>query len=360
MRSGVLANNNQLMKRRFFLKMVGGVAGGVAAGVAPAFIRAEPVIAVDRGMPQRALGRTGMKVSIVCFPGFGLRQQPQENCNAAVADAFKRGLNFLDVAPAYANGECEEKLGVALQGHDRSSYYLACKTKMRDQEGCRRELERSLHRLKTDYFDIYQLHHLVQPADVKKALSPGGAMETILKAKEEGKVRFVGFSAHTTKAALEALHGFPFDSVMFPINYVEYFTRGFGKEVLDLAREKGAAVLSIKPMNAGAPKSGEKLAHPWWYRSLEDQEEINMAWRFTLSLPGVVTGIPPAFLDLTERAITAGHAYKPVTEQDTRKLQEMAAGQGSIFKREEDSVAMGKHYESPYPHHAHEPDGMWS
>jgi predicted aldo/keto reductase-like oxidoreductase len=349
------------MKRRFFLKMVGGIAGGVAAGVAPGFVRAEPVISVNRGMPLRALGRTGLQVSIVCFPGFALRQQPQEKCTAAVEDALRRGLNFLDVAPAYANGECEEKLGAALQGQDRSRYYLACKTKMRERDGCRQELERSLRRLKTDYFDVYQLHHLVQPAEVKKALGPGGAMETILKAKEEGKVRFIGFSAHTTKAAVEALQSFPFDTVMFPINYVEYFTRGFGKEVLALSKEKGAAVLAIKPMNAGAPRQGEKQQHPWWYRTLEDQEEINMAWRFTLSLPSVVTGISPAFLDLADKSITAGHAYQPVTEGDTRKLQEMAAGQGSIFKREEDSVAQGRPYQSPYPDHPHESDGgMWA
>jgi aryl-alcohol dehydrogenase-like predicted oxidoreductase len=350
------------MKRRSFLKMVGGVAGGMAAGVAPEFVQAEPVVSVHRGMPQRLMGRTGLKVSIVCFPGFGLRQQSQENCNAAIKEALERGVNFFDVAPAYGkDGECEEKLGVALQGHERSSYYLACKTKMRDHDGCREELERSLKRLKTDHFDLYQLHHLVQPADVKTALGPGGAVETILKAKEQGKVRFIGFSAHTTKAALEALNGFPFDTVMFPISYAEFYTRGFGKEVLSLAREKGAGVLAIKPMNAGAPKSGDKLQHPWWYKTLEEQEDINMAWRFTLSLPGVVTGIPPAFLDLTQRAITAGHAFRPVTEADALKLQEMAAGQGSIFKREEDSVAMGNHYESPYPHHPEEGEhGMWS
>jgi predicted aldo/keto reductase-like oxidoreductase len=145
------------------------------------------------------------------------------------------------------------------------------------------------------------------------------------------------------------------------MNYVEYYTRGFGKEVLEAAREKGAAVLAIKPMNAGAPKPGETLKHQWWYRSLEEQEEINLAWRFSLSLPGVVTGFAPSWLDLVEKAITAGQAYSPATEADREKLQAMAAGQGSLFKREEDSVALGKIYESPYPHRPHECDpGLWA
>lgn len=349
------------MKRRFFLKVVGGLAGGVAAGMGPGLGQAEPVVEVDRGMPRRTLGRTGLKISIVGFSGFALKDESAERCHAAVHRAFERGVNYYDVAPAYANGECENKLGVAWQGLDRSQFYLACKTKMRDAEGCRQELERSLARLKTDHFDLYQLHHLVQPADVRKALGPGGAMETILKAKERGQVRFIGFSAHTTKAALEALRLFPFDSVMFPMNYVEYYTRGFGKEVLETAREKGTAVLAIKPMNAGAPKPGETLKHQWWYRSLEEQDEINLAWRFSLSLPGVVTGFAPSWLDLVEKAITAGHAYRPATDADRERLQAMAAGQGSLFKREEDSVALGKVYQSPYPHRPHECDpGLWA
>lgn len=352
---------SELMKRRSFLKTVGGIAGTVAAGIAPDFALAEPVVGVEKNMPLRTLGRTGLKVSIVGFSGLALREDPQDRCTAGVHKAFERGLNYYDVAPAYADGVCENKMGVALQGLDRSRLYLACKTKMRDREGCQRELERSLTRLKTDYFDVYQLHHLVQPADVKKALGPGGAMEAVLKAKEKGQVRFIGFSAHTTKAALEAMRLFKFDTVMFPINYVEYYTRDFGKDVLNTAREQGAAVLAIKVMHAGAPKSGEKLAHPWWYRSLETQEDINMAWRFSLSLPGVVTGFAPAYPDLVERAISAGHAFSPATDADRAKLQAMAAGQGSIFKREEDSVLTGKLYQPPYPHRPHEMDPeMWA
>jgi predicted aldo/keto reductase-like oxidoreductase len=350
------------MKRRSFLKAVGGIAGTVAAGVAPTLSRAEPIIAVEQGMPKRVLGRTGLKASIVGFSGLALRENSQERCNDAVRHAFERGVNYFDVAPAYGkDGECETKLGPALQQLNRQQLYLACKTKKRDKEGCREELERSLVRLKTDYFDVYQLHHLVRPAEVQQAFGPGGAMETILKAKEKGQIRFIGFSAHTTKAALEALRSFDFDTVMFPINYVEYFTRDFGKEVLKAAGEKKAAVLAIKPMHSGAPKQGEEMKHPWWYRSLEEQEEINMAWRFSLSLPGVVTGFAPGYLDLVDRAITAGHSYRPATEADHTKLQAMAAGQGSIFKREEDSVAMGRGYESPYPHRPHEHDPeMWA
>ena len=347
------------MKRRSFLKVMGGVAGGAVLGIRPALVsEAEAAAAKTGEMHKRVLGRTGFKVSVVGFSGLGLMHYDQERCNAEVHNAFDRGLNYYDVAPAYGkDGDCEIKMGAALQGLDRSRYFLACKTKKRDAAGCREELERSLQRLKTDHFDVYQMHHLVKPEDVKTSLSPGGALEMMLQAKKEGKIRAIGFSAHTTKAALAALRGFAFDTVMFPVNYVEYYTRGFAKDVLALAKEKGAAVLSIKTMHSGAwPKDAERT-RKWWYRPLEQQDDINLAYRWTLSLPGVVMGFPPGWMDLQEKAIGAGIAYRPATEADAKKLEAMAKDCGSIFKREEDLVA----YHSPYPHHPHECcEGEWA
>ncbi|HWH71891.1 MAG TPA: aldo/keto reductase, partial [Candidatus Sulfotelmatobacter sp.] len=180
------------MKRRTFLMTVGGAAGVAALGIPQIFAADEPMERVA-GLPRRALGRTGQKLSVVGFPGLALVHYEQEKCTTAIHDAFERGVNYYDVAPAYGNGQCETKMGIGLQGMDRSKYFLACKTKKRDKEGARQELEQSLKLLKTDHFDLYQLHHLVQPAQVKQILGPGGAMETLLKAKEEGKIKYIGF-----------------------------------------------------------------------------------------------------------------------------------------------------------------------
>jgi predicted aldo/keto reductase-like oxidoreductase len=331
------------MKRRAFLRLATGAAG-TATLASRTF--AEPD---TETLPRRKLGRTGFDVSIVGFAGFALKSDKQPLCTAAVRKALQRGVNYLDVAPAYGRGTCETKLGVALEGVDRDSYYLACKTKRRDRDGAREELERSLKVLKTDHFDVYQLHHLSRPDDVDKALGPGGCMETILKAKEEGKVRAIGFSAHTTKAAMKALKAFSFDTVMFPINYVEYYERGYGKDVLALAREKGTAVLAIKVMSAGGWPKGQPRSRKWWYRPLEDQGLIDLAFRWSLSHPGVVTGFSPAWLDLQAKAATAGIAYRPVDDADAEKLRKMAKGVGTLFKREEDRVAIGRTPWSPYP-----------
>lgn len=338
------------MKRRTFLRTVGGAAGALALGGEWAQARD-----ASQTMPRRILGRTGWDVSVVPFSGFALTRDEQPVCTAAVREALDLGVNYFDVAPAYGDGTCENRLGAALQGVNRDSYRLACKTNSRDRDGARSELERSLTRLHTDYFDVYQLHHLSRMEDVHRAFGPGGAMETVEAAQKQGTIRAVGFSAHTTPAALEAMKLFQFDTVMFPINFVEYFTLGFGKEVLDLAAQQGASVLSIKTMNAGAWSEGAERTRPWWYRPLEDQEEINLAYRWTLSLPGVVMGFPPAWLDLQAKAIQAGYALRPADEADGERLRTMALGRGSIFERERARVARGHSPDSPYPHHPEQP-----
>jgi len=329
------------MKRRSFLKKVGALAGACTFGMRSA--TAQEARGTRRGrrqngpLPRRALGRTGEKLSIVGFPGLSLSHYEQPECNAGIVRAFERGVNYYDVAPAYGrNGECEIKMGIGLQAIPRDKIFLACKTKERTKDGARKELERSLTRLKTDHFDLYQMHCFYHPInDVEKAFGPDGAMETILKAKEEGKIRYIGFSAHTTKAAIAAMKTYKFDTVMFPINFVEYYNFGFGKEVCELAAEQGAGVLAIKTTSGGAWKKGEERPRKWWYRTLEERDEIRMALRFTLSQPQVVAGITPSFLDLLDRAIDVAQPDRPITKEELAKLEEMANTRGSVFLPEQ-------------------------
>lgn len=344
------------MKRRTFIQLVGGAAGASVSGVERLLADFKPADDITRrvaGLPRRILGRTQQEISIVGFPGLALARESQESANAAVKRAFERGLNYYDVAPAYGkDGECEIKLGVALQALDRRQFFLSCKTKARDQAGARAELQRSLERLKTDHFDLYQLHHLVTVDEVKRALGPGGAIETLRAAREEGKTKWLGFSAHSTKAAVAALRGFDFDTVMFPISFAEYYLRDFGREVIDLAAEKGAVVIAIKPMSMGAWPQGMTRTRDWWYRSTETPEEIALALRFSLSLKGVIAGIPPSFVELLDRAITAAGSYQPATTADKDQLRELAAKCQSIFIREDTQAEGTAKLEGlPYPDH---------
>lgn len=326
------------MKRRHFLSVTASAAAaGCALSLEQILAASQPDPTVEKvaGLPRRQLGRTGRSVSIVTFPGLALNRAEQEHCNTAVRQAFDQGVNFFDVAPAYGDGVCETRLGIALRGVDRDQIFLACKTKKRDAAGVRAELENSLKQLQTDHFDLYQMHHLVTGAEVRQALGPGGALEAIVQAREQGKIKHIGFSAHTTKAALAVMEGFRFDTVMFPINFAEYLNRGFGKEVLERAKAHGAGVIAIKPMSRGAWPADVPRTRNWWYRSTESPEEVALSLRFAWSQPGVATGVPPSFLDLLDKAIVAAKDDRPVTAAELVRLQELAAGAGSLFAHEE-------------------------
>lgn len=337
--------------RRDFLKFVGATAGAAALSESEllAALRPAPVQETVAGMPRRTLGRTGRSVSIIGFPGLALSQKEydQARCTKALHDVFDRGMNYFDVAPAYGRGVCETRMGIGLQGIDRGQIFLACKTNKRDKETSLRELEHSLKELKTDYFDLYQLHHLRTPEEVKQVLGPNGALETFVKAKEQGKVRHLGFSAHTTVAALDAMNGFQFDTVMFPINFVDYFVHGFGKEVMELANKQGAGLISIKVMSHGAWPQGSERSREWWYRCTETQQEVARAVRWTLSLKGLVAGIPPSWLDLVDQAIDAAKSYQPATENDAKELQQLAASLLPLFRQTEGQAAL-EYPDCPY------------
>lgn len=324
------------MDRRSFLKMVGGSAAMTALGrrIAGA-VESEQSGEPKEGepLPKRALGRTGENISIIGFGGLSLRAEEQARANDAVAFAMDRGVNYFDVAPAY--GDAEEKMGTALEGK-RAGVFLSCKTGRRDKEGSRLELERSLKRLKTDHLDLYQLHHLRTKEETEKAVGLGGALETFLEAKKKGQVRFLGFSAHTMKAALFAMEKFPFDTIMFPINFGEFLVTGFGPPVVKTAHEKSMGIIAIKPMYAGLwPEGAKRPAPKWWYKPLFEREQIDLGLRFTLSQPGLTTAIPPSDLDLLRTAIEVAPKYRPLTDAERKKIGDMTKGFISHFAGEE-------------------------
>lgn len=338
------------MKRRTFLKTVSTAAGGIAVGLRPAFADpADPsrqLLPHASGMPRRILGRTGQAVSIIGYPGLALAKGPQDVGTASLHAAFKQGVNYFDVAPAYGNGDAEIKMGEAMVGLPREQIFLSCKTRQRSATGAREELERSLKRLRTDHFELYQLHVMSTKADVNEVFGPGGAMETLVKARQEGKVRWLGFSAHTKEAALACLRQFKFETVMYPVNFIEHYTHKFDPEVLTLCRQEGAAVIAIKPISAGGWKRGEtKTRNNWWYKVLEEQAEIDQAIRFALSLDPVVTALPTSFVDLTERSIKAGLGYRPASAADLDSLRMLAEKYTPLFPRNPSWVNVAPHGE---------------
>ena len=149
-------------------------------------------------MEYRTLGKTGQKLSVIGFGGIVVSETSPEEAARLVASAVARGVNYFDVAPSY--GDAEEKLGPALKPH-RDAVFLACKTQCRDADGATAELDASLKMMHTDHFDLYQLHAMTKMEDVETVLGPGGALEAFQRARDAGKVRYLGFSAHSAEAA---------------------------------------------------------------------------------------------------------------------------------------------------------------
>jgi predicted aldo/keto reductase-like oxidoreductase len=277
-------------------------------------------------MLRRPYGKTGVELSILGLGGIVVASLPQEEASRIVAEAVARGVNYFDVAPTYA--DAEERLGPALEPF-RKEVFLACKTAERDRESSARDLETSLQRLRTDHVDLYQLHGLSSMEDVETAFGPGGAMETFEAAKRDGKARFLGFSAHSVDAALAALDRYPFDSVLFPFNFVCWYG-GFGAQVMEAAKDSGAARLALKAV-ARTNWPGEERKHPkCWYEPYDAPELAALAFRWTLSQE-VTAAVSPGQHELFPMMMDIADSFIPIIEEEEQGLRELAAPLTPIF-----------------------------
>jgi len=280
-------------------------------------------------MDKRKLGKTGEEISMVGFGGIVVRNETPEAAKRFVAMAVEeRGVNYFDVAPTYGNAE--ERLGPALEPH-RDSVFLACKTGKRDAKGAEEELHSSLKRLRTDHFDLYQLHSVASMDDVEQITAPGGALETFIKAREKGLTRFLGFSAHSEEAAMELMDRFAFDTMLFPFNWVCWHQGNFGHKVLEKAHKEGLGILAIKALAKRRWKEDEK--RNWnkvWYSPVDTFEEASLALRFTLSKP-ITAAVSPSHVEFLWWACDAADKFAPLSEEEAKEVAERSAGLEPIF-----------------------------
>jgi predicted aldo/keto reductase-like oxidoreductase len=250
-----------------------------------------------------------------------------------VAQAVDRGINYFDVAPFYGNAE--QRLGPALKPY-RQDCFLACKTLERDATGAAKELKQSLKLLKTDHFDLYQLHALTDVEEVEQAFGPGGAMETFLKAQKDGKIRYIGFSAHSEEAAHAAMDRFDFDSILFPLSFTAWVKGKFGPSVYRRAKKAGQGILALKAMMHGNwPKDTKESERPWqkaWYEPFDEIDRAALGLRFTLHLP-VDALIPPGHWELFKLALDLAQAgaLVPLSENEQKLIRRIARKSDPLF-----------------------------
>jgi aryl-alcohol dehydrogenase-like predicted oxidoreductase len=280
-------------------------------------------------MQRRALGRTGVMLSVVGFGGILAKDESPVEASRLVGYAIDRGINYFDVAPSYGNAE--ERLGPALAPH-RAAVFLACKTQKRSKAGAAAELRESLRRLGTDHVDLYQHHAVTTLDEVEQILGPGGAMEAFVEARAQGLIRWIGFSAHSDRAALELLERFPFDSVLFPLNWVTWHQGRFGPRVVEAATLRGAGILALKSLGRRRLGEGEaRVRAKCWYVPVDSYDEASLALRFTLSLP-VTAAVSPGHTDLFTWMCDAADRFVPLTSDEAAALAVRSAEFVPIFR----------------------------
>ncbi len=277
-------------------------------------------------METRRLGRTGQMSSIVAFGGFALFRAGQKEADAALEMALAAGINHIDVSPVY--GQAEERIGSWLKRHGKQ-FFIGCKTHERERAGARESLRRSLETLHIDAFDLFQLHGVDSTAVLDIALGPGGAMEAILEARDEGLLRFIGITGHNPPLQNEALGRFDFDTVMFPLNRVHAAHptdwNAF-RPLLATARSRDTGVMAIKSVAKRAWETRDPASHPYqtWYEPYDKAEEIEQSLRYTLS-QAITLAVLPGELKLWPRIIAAARRFKPMDAKEQQKAIAAAA-----------------------------------
>jgi aryl-alcohol dehydrogenase-like predicted oxidoreductase len=274
-------------------------------------------------------GSTNHQSSRLIFGAAALGSTRQEVADRIIAQVVAAGINHFDTAASY--GDSELRLASFLGSH-RSEVFLATKTGERTGSAARAELERSLTRLGVDQIDLIQLHNLVEDDEWAVAHGPGGVVQAMAQARDEGLVRFIGVTGHGLRIPgmhVRSLAEFPFDSVLFPYNYallgIEAYRRNV-EALIALCEERSVATQTIKSV-ARRRWTDDTERHFSWYQPLSDEGAIERAVRFVLARPGLFlnTSSDARLLSAIVATATSSLAMVP---PDTADLQADVASQG--------------------------------
>ncbi len=265
-------------------------------------------------VPKKPLGKTGVQVSALGLGGYHLGSaETDQAVNEIVAKAIDHGVSFFDNAWEYHDGLSEERLGKALKGK-RDQVFVMTKvcTHGRDKKVAIRMLEESLRRLQTDHLDLWQIHEVVYDNDPDLIFAPSGAAEALAAAKQQGKVRFVGFTGHKDpEIHLKMLsRDFPFDTVQMPLNCCDATFRSFETHVLPEATRRGIAVLGMKSLGGG----GELVRHG----AVTPEQGL----RYAMSLPVATTISGVDTMQVLDQNLRVAVNFEPLIEADMQDLRD--------------------------------------
>ena len=260
-------------------------------------------------IPVLEFGRTGHKSTRAIFGAAALGNVTQAEADDTMELLRQHGINHIDTAASY--GDAELRIGPWMETY-RSDFFLATKTGERRRDDAYAEISRSLERLRTDHVDLIQLHNLVDESDWQTAFAPGGVLEAVVRAKDEGLVRFIGVTGHGVTVAaqhLRSLGEYPFDSVLLPYNYPMSRNTAYIEDfeaLVEVCEQRGVAIQTIKAITR-APWGERQQTANTWYEPLTDQSPIDLAVSWVLGRAGFFLNtvgdihILPKVLEAAER-----------------------------------------------------------
>ena len=283
-------------------------------------------------MQTRRFGRTGHQSTVAIFGTAAFWEINQAEADKTMELVIQAGVNHIDVAPSY--GQAEERLGPWLK-REGERLFVGCKTMERTKDGAAAELRRSLAKLQTDHFDLYQIHAITSMEELDAVTRSGGALEAAQEARQAGLTRFIGITGHGVDSPaifLEALRGFDFDSILFPINFVQYANpvyRQNAEELLRQCRSKDVGTMIIKSIARG-PWGERAHTHTTWYQPFDAADDIQQAINFVLSqdVTGICTAGDTSVLPLV---LEACEHFEPMDESAQEALIASAGRYEPLF-----------------------------
>jgi len=308
------------MQRRDFIR------GAAAAALVASLGEGISVAGETQGIPYRRLGNTGATVSLLGIGGAHLAFGPSEGeAIQIVRTAIDHGVNFLDNSWDYSDGKTEIRMGKALRDGYRDRAFLMTKIDGRSAQVAAMQLDQSLSRLQTDHLDLIQIHDISRKEDAERIFTNDGAIHALVKAREAGKVRHIGFTGHKNpEIHLHVLnvadeHGFAFDTVQMPLNVMDAHFMSFAHGVMPVALKKGMGILGMKPLASGAILTSNTVT------AVE-------CLQFAMSLPLSVCITGCDSMPILQQALGVAKNFQPLTQAQV----------ASILTRTEVAAATGK------------------
>ena len=295
------------VSRRRFLEIAASI-------TAMCSMRAELWAAEERGgIPYKAFGSTGEKVSAIGLGGYHIGRPSDEESTRIIRTAIDGGINFMDNCWDYNDGASEVKMGKALRDGYRQKVFLMSKIDGRDKKTAAAQIDESLRRLQTDHIDLMQMHEVIRMDDPERVFAPGGGMEALAEAKKAGKIRYIGFTGHKgpdihlhmLKVADE--HKFQLDAVLMPVNVMDAHFESFVGKVMPVLVQKKIGIQTMKPMGGGIILQSKTVTAP-------------ECLRFAMSQPTdvVITGCDS--LEIVQQALNTARNFKPMNKEEIASL----------------------------------------